>query len=553
MRTKLLCALTILCAAQCADAQQYPGYGYYANQQQYPGYGYYGNQQQYPGYGYNANYQQFASSGQQATGPFATNAFSQSGTSTGDAAAYQAAQYYGAYPYNGNYPGNNYGGYYPYGYSPATTAAPGPQAGADTPLAGQPQSAPPADSPVAQQPYVNMPMQPGMPLTAADRAGDDRYDQAGRDEDAFHRPTNEKFYASAEYTMGWFNPQRSAGPLVTTGSALDVSPGALGQPGTAVLFGDRNIDYGMFSGIRGDVGVFLDSCDHISVDASGLYLFPNDVRYKLASDGAGNPLITRPVINATNGQQIAYADAIPGLIAGGISIDSRSELLGAELNATYHAYCGNHLQVEGLFGFRYTRLAESLTIQDQFSPLTSNVLTFLGAPVSPPDTMADEDRFRTTNDFYGLQLGGKLRWESDWCSLTAFGKAGLGATDQQVNISGSTTLFTPTGNQAASGGILALPTNIGQHDRTVLGFVSELGATFGVNVCKHLELTATYSILYWNQVVRPSAQIDRNVNVNLVPSDAAFGTASGSPQPAFSFNQEAFWVQTLNFGVVLHY
>ena len=44
-----------------------------------------------------------------------------------------------------------------------------------------------------------------------------------------------------------------------------------------------------------------------------------------------------------------------------------------------------------------------------------------------------------------------------------------------------------------------------------------------------------------------------NVNVNLVPSDAAFGTASGPPQPSFSFNQEAFWVQTLNFGVVVHY
>ena len=567
MRTQLLCALTFLCGAQIAQAQQYPANGYGGGQQQYPGYGYGGGQQQYPasgyganqpqypGYGYNQNYQQYAQAMQQGQGYYAGNGMPQGGSPMGSTSNYQGNPNYGPngyYPNTNNNLGYSYGGGYPYGYSQPTSVPPSPQPGADSAAPVPLQNAPAADTMTGQQPYTPATMQPYV-LPYPGPGPDDRFGQAGKDPNAFHRPINERFWVSGDYTMAWFRPQASAGPLVTTGSAQDASPGALGQPATAVLYGDRPIDFGMFSGIRAEAGVFLDNCDQFSLEGSGFYMFTNNNRFELNSDANGNPVIARPVVNAITGQQISYLDAIPGLIAGGVSVDVKSELLGAELNAACHAYVGCNCHLEGLFGFRYVRLAESLTIHDHFAPLVNNVTTFEGATVNPPDTLADMDSFKTDNDFYGLQLGGRMRWEGDWCSFACFGKAGVGATQQQVGISGSTTLFTPTGTQVANGGVLALPTNIGQHDRTVLGFVSELGATFGVNVCSHLEVSATYSFLYWNQVVRPSAQIDRSVNVSQVPSDVSFGQLSGPPRPGFNFNEEWFWAQTVSFGLTFHY
>jgi Putative beta barrel porin-7 (BBP7) len=581
MRIRLLCALITLCAAQVAQAQQYPSYSNYGYPQQYPAYGNYGYPQQYlannnygyaqqnPAYGYNASGLQFAPDGQQGQGSAAYNAFSQGASPSGITGYNQATPYYG---YNGYSPnGASYPAYpnagSPYGYSPNPNAVPGQQNATDSAVINPQQNVPvpTTDGALAPPPAVGQPaycdpgpgpdMLPGYPLTAGP-AGYPGY-QDGPDRpcrypgDDFNRPTNEKCWASAEYIMSWFRPQNSAGPLVTTSSVAD--GGILGNPSTSVLLGNRPIDFGMFSGVRAEAGVFLDKCDNFSLDATGFYIFQNDTRFNLASDANGNPLIARPVTNANTGSQIAYLDAAPGLIVGGTSIVAKSELLGAEFNAVCHAYPGPCCELDGLIGFRYLRLAESLSFNDQFAPQIPGISSFLGQPVFPPDTLADMDSFQTSNNFYGLQLGARMKWESDWFSCAIFGKAGVGATDQEVRIAGSTTLFTPTGNVVANGGILALPTNIGVHDRTEFGWVSEAGVTFGVNVCKHLEVTATYSALYWNRVVRPSGEIDRNVNTALVPTDPNFGGTSTTARPFFNFNEEMFWAQSGSFGVVFHY
>src|SRR5207302_1975075 len=128
-----------------------------------------------------------------------------------------------------------------------------------------------------------------------------------------------------------------------------------------------------------------------------------------------------------------------------------------------------------LAGFRFLRLRESLSIEDRLRPLQLNRLPFEGVGLDLTDSLADQDSFRTTNNFYGGQVGGSLRWEGEWFSVCGYAKVALGATDQTADIAGSTTLITPGGTQTASGGILALPSNIGQHHRTAFGVVPEAG------------------------------------------------------------------------------
>jgi hypothetical protein len=402
---------------------------------------------------------------------------------------------------------------------------------------------------------------PLVPLSPDEIPGDDPPPAAKalKAEVAYH----DRFWISAGYDASWVKSMKLTTPLVTTGSPTappGVDPatyhaGGLGQPTTTILFGDK-IDFGRFSGIRTSAGLFLDDADHLSVEGIGLYQFSRHQNFAAASDGNGDPLIGRPIFNVVNQTETSFVDSRDGLAAGGVSVEARSQLIGAEANLKYDFRPTDRLHLDALVGFRFLRLAESLTIRDNLTPLEGAGLTFETMGVNAPESLTDVDSFKTVNHFYGLQLGGSAGWEGKWVFANAFGKVGLGVTDQEVDINGSTTLFSANGPQTAGGGILALPTNIGNHTRTQLGWVPEGGFNFGVKVLPCLRLTAGYSFMYWNSVVRPGGQIDRGVNTNQVPTDASFGSAAsvGGPQrPAFSYNGESYWVNSLNFMLDFRY
>ena len=46
------------------------------------------------------------------------------------------------------------------------------------------------------------------------------------------------------------------------------------------------------------------------------------------SDTFGNPVISRPTINANTGTEGTYADSLPGLMTGGVTVDSSRNLAG---------------------------------------------------------------------------------------------------------------------------------------------------------------------------------------------------------------------------------
>ena len=89
-------------------------------------------------------------------------------------------------------------------------------------------------------------------------------------------------WTAAGYEMSFIRAQRLQFPLVTTGAVTDTNTGAIGQPGTGILFGGP-IDYGVFSGARAELGVYLDDNDTFSIEMSGQYSFENSVRMSKAS------------------------------------------------------------------------------------------------------------------------------------------------------------------------------------------------------------------------------------------------------------------------------
>jgi hypothetical protein len=369
----------------------------------------------------------------------------------------------------------------------------------------------------------------------------------------FHRPHNDAWWVDGGYMSAWIRPSQINIPLVTTGSGADNPPGALGQPGTAVLFGNKPIDYGTMHGGYLQFGLWLDAENRCSLDFGGFLLAPNHVSYSASSDASGNPAITRPVFGPNSQAEGAFVDALPGIAAGGTLIDSRALLLGGEINARYHVYGWDRFRADALLGFRTVHYEEGLDISDRVQPLAANNFTYLGNIVNPPNTFADVDRFKTLNTFYGAQVGGRLRYEHDWFFVDTFGKLAFGVNEQQANIFGTSTLFTPSGSTTAPGGILAVPSNIGQHTRATFGTVQEVGLNLGFDPTKHLRFKVGYSFLWWNGVVRTGDLLDRVVSAGQVPTDQGFGVVGNNTRPVFIFKDEVLWVQFVTVGMEFHW
>jgi hypothetical protein len=351
-------------------------------------------------------------------------------------------------------------------------------------------------------------------------------------------------WGGLEYGFAFIRSPAVNVPLITTTSQPGLTnPGAIDAPGTQVLFG-TNVSYTTFASVRADFGTFIDEDRSLSLETALLWLLPNHERFSRASDAAGNPPILRPAFNVASGTEVALIDALPGVAAGRADVDSRAEMFGFELNSRCH-YCllENQWYVDGLFGFRYLRFAETLRINDTLMPFPGSGLTFLGPnPIPEGSTVTDYDSFQTVNKFYGAQVGGRMRFEGPWWLVHLYGKAALGATDQDVNVNGQSRLVNASTNSLASVGVLALPSNIGSSH-----FVPEVGLNVGFKIHQRVMLTAGYNFLFWSQVVRPADVIDRSVNATTIPTAAAFGTANGAPfRPLTNVNGESFWVHTLS-------
>ena len=101
----------------------------------------------------------------------------------------------------------------------------------------------------------------------------------------------------------------------------------------------------------------------------------------------------------------AFVDSLPGTATGGVTITVRSQLEGGEGDIGYHYRLSDQLRLDGLFGFRYLRLSEDLTIQDRLTALRGGSIRFQGTPLNAGDMLTDSDNFQTTNQFYGLLVG----------------------------------------------------------------------------------------------------------------------------------------------------
>jgi hypothetical protein len=362
---------------------------------------------------------------------------------------------------------------------------------------------------------------------------------------------------SGEYLLWWVKNGPLSVPLITTGpfpAPPGVSPGVLGQPGTALVYGLTGIDYHTFSGVRVTAGCWLDPDQTVGFEGRGFLLEHRTNQFSAASDAAGNPVLALP--NTFNGMPERFTVSEADRRSGSVDVPSTSRLWGAEANALLSLCRDGSLHACALAGFRYLDLQEGLGV-DSFSTALNNALptdtvVFLAQPIRPPGSVLVNDQFDTRNHFYGGQIGGRV----DYTAGKLFGslavKVGLGDTHEVISNTGTTTLIVPgQPNFTVNGGRLVGPSNAGHFSQDAFSVVPEVEVGVGCRLTDHIRALVGYNFLYWTDVVRPGNQIDQTIDARQVPTSIVFTSGFVGTAPTVPFRKSDFWAQGINFALEL--
>lgn len=348
------------------------------------------------------------------------------------------------------------------------------------------------------------------------------------------RPCGYIFYASAEYLLWWIHDAQLP-PLLSTAN-FNPATGVLG-PNNGVVFGGDEITPQTRSGLRVTLGAWLNECQNWGVIGSFFFLGSRDSEF--AATANGTTFLTRPFLNvnpALGGLPVVSREIIP---LGAFTAESSNNLWGADINLRKNIWSGCRGRLDWLFGFRYLRFDEDITMTEAFRGLPGTANAGRSGMLT--------DRFETNNDFYGGQVGlmGELR-RGPW-SLETTAKVALGNLHQSVTATGSQMGINEFGQVVSGPGLLVQPSNAGTRTRDTFAVLPEVTMNVGYQVTQHMKLFVGYNFLYCSNILRAGDQIDTTLDVNA----ASFPITQrpGATRPAPRFEDSNFWAQGINFGL----
>jgi hypothetical protein len=369
----------------------------------------------------------------------------------------------------------------------------------------------------------------------------------------------QRAWLQTELLIWWISPGPNPTPLATNGNVNDANPGAFGQPGTtAILLGARDLNFDATAGFRLAGGYWFGDQRRWGIDGSFFVLGEQTVHRRLSSDDNGNPGIYRPVNDVNIGETSLFV-AVPGMAAGVMSESASSQLIGFEVNGAYRLLQRRDWNLNVLGGFRFLDLRETININtftDDFAGVLTGPANPGGAAEAAGSTLSISDSFRTSNQFYGGQIGLQTTWAfaPRWY-LSGRLQTAFGDSHQAININGLTVQDQPgVGVTTAPAGVLALASNSGHFTHDAFSVVPEGQLRVGWQLAPYLSTYLGYNFLYWSNVVRPGSTISRTVDVQGIPTWGAYNPSIPPAAPAHpAFVQSGFWAQGISFGLQFNY
>lgn len=366
------------------------------------------------------------------------------------------------------------------------------------------------------------------------------------------------------------NPNYPNFPLVTMGANPGVDPnsGALGFPGTTILFDKEKADLDFHHGFKLAAGGWIDEERKFGAEVSGFWLPQQSERHTISQDGVNRLAI--PFYDTTAEFLIPGAPSFEDRIAyepgqwtvASIRIGNRQEFWGAGTHAIVSVMRKDSLTIDFKAGFRYLSLKDQFTFKQTLTDAVDGTFRNFANESFSVDgaTYTSNDTFSGNNKFYGLDVGARFVLKKGRFGAEILPSVAVGGTRQTVDIKGvSTATLASIGYHSVfnSGGFWAQDTNIGTHNQTVLSVVPEINVKGTYDVNKHITVSVGYSILYWNSVVNGGDHVDRKINADKVPVGGIglpFGGFQNFPAtPTFKFKETDFWAHGVNVGFTLKF
>lgn len=355
-------------------------------------------------------------------------------------------------------------------------------------------------------------------------------------------PSGGRLWFSADYQIVWMHSMHL--PVLATTSdpgTARINAGVLDAPGSSTLFGGH-VNGGGRSGLRLQFGFWFNPEQTLGIE-TGFMMTESKARlfFGDASDGS---ILGRPYIDISNAARSSVLVAFPGSSTGSLDIRAGSgSFYEVHITAAEKAYDAEWFRLYSLFGYRFYRYDEDLRINQVINPTDPNFVA--GTQI------VSNDHFSTRNEFHGLDLG--FRSQFLWNSVTfeLLTKFAVGYVGRTVTIAGDQTTSIPgAAPLVQSGGVLALPSNIGTFKSADWKVMPEAGFSAAWQVQPNLNLRLGYTFILLNGINRVGDQIDPVINPNFFPGKSQ----AGPLRPAMLRNARSdTWLQSINLGVVWTY
>jgi hypothetical protein len=354
-------------------------------------------------------------------------------------------------------------------------------------------------------------------------------------------------WARLDFLSWWISRPPIGVPLVTSNTPPAI--GAIGEPGTTVLFGSgsgQQPSFGAFAGTKITIGGWLEKNYDYGWEFGGFVLERRSSTFNASSAGGAAANLSIP-FNATDpfaGSPAGESSLNSGGAPSNATVHLTSQLWGFELNELAYVGAGENWYVTIVLGARYLNMNENLTLNyTNFDTITGGNLAVI-------------DGFGTHNQFFAGQLGCRTGGTLGRFTFDTAAMLMCGPMRQVLNVAGATTV-TGTAFGFADGttnaGLFAEPSNIGNHTRGVIAVGTELQMKMGYAITRNIQPYVAYNALFINNVARPGQQIDRNVNVTQQPFFVPPGTLTGTISPLAAIRGSDLWVHGVQLGIELRY
>lgn len=305
-------------------------------------------------------------------------------------------------------------------------------------------------------------------------------------------------------------------PLITSGPITAGSQaGAIGVPTTTFVFGERKMLDNWRPGLRAEVGVWFGEKHHWGLAARYYSLYSTSDPLTVLGDGTNVVVVPQVVdltapsldtlgalfplvfqtaafpgtnlINTATNIQLPFFVSFPGVAVGSAAASVRTSFVGGDIQLRRVWISTDDIRWETFVGYRQLRLGDELR------------LNYVSTSVQTAFTATGEDNVRTSNNFYGAQIGSLMSLAEGPWSLQLSGAVALGNNACDTDFSRIRLL-------SAAGVTLPLVLSDSGNRINYFSVVSEANARVGLRVSRHVKFTFGYTGLYWWNVQRAQHQ-----------------------------------------------